>query len=56
MKEKVILPAQIESLISNLQNPRNSDQIKSNYRNTLDLIRAEIERVITEYDKEFFKR
>lgn len=51
-KEPANLPAQVESLISNLLNKENSLHVRNNYRLSLDTIRYEIEKAIAKFDKE----
>lgn len=38
-------------MIRAMLNSRESGHVRSNYRNTLDVIRAEIEKAITKYDQ-----
>jgi len=49
------LPVQVETLISNLLDKNQSILIRNNYRNSLDIIRAEAEKAVAQYDKEWAK-
>lgn len=46
------LPLQIISLISNMSDKTQSLHSRTNYRNTLDIIRAEIEKEVKRFDNE----
>lgn len=49
--EKLNLPPQVDSMIRAMLDPKEKPHARSNYRNTLDVIRAEIEKAVLKYDE-----
>lgn len=56
MSEKVTLPAQIDNLIRSMNDKTQSATVRNNYRTSLDLIAVEINKAISKFDKESYKR
>lgn len=52
-KDKLFVPAQVESLINQMNDIRNSDQIRINYRNTLDILRDRLSKEIETFDRNY---
>lgn len=50
--EKLNLPPQVENMIRGLLNSREVPHVRNNYRNSLDVIRVEIEKAINKFDKD----
>lgn len=50
--EKLNLPPQVENMIRGLLNPRETTHVRNNYRNSLDVIRVEIEKAINKFDRD----
>lgn len=51
---KVDLPFQIENIINQMLNTKESVYLRVNYRNRLDLIREAIEKSVKKYDQELY--
>lgn len=52
MKENLSLPFQVESLINNMMDEKQSVYIRSNYRNTLDNISRAVDKAVRHFDKQ----
>lgn len=52
MKENLLLPIQVEYLIKNLLDTKQSMHIRNNYRYSLDNIRTAIDKSISDFDKQ----
>ena len=53
MKENLSLPFQVENLINNLLDKKQSVYIRNNYRQTLANIKDEVDRAIRKFDNEY---
>lgn len=50
-EEKLNLPPQIDNMIRQMQSSIQPGHVRANYRNSLDIIRAEIEKAILKFDQ-----
>jgi hypothetical protein len=53
MKENLSLPFQVENLINNLLDKKQSVYIRNNYRQTLSNIKEEVEKALRKFDNEY---
>lgn len=56
MSEKPTLPAQIDNLINKMFDKTQPYSVRSNYRQSLDLIAVEINKAISKFDVDSYKR